>query len=338
MKYHDSIAQAHDKLTKAVTFLRQHQLPATPVNYAVAYEHVSGADAQLSQAVNAQLKSSLPLDNYFIQSLYDQFLVKASESHDQLVDGVDSMITSMTSSNNQSGKIVQNYLQTLDSNLVALNQASENNLQTIISSLIEQTWEMKKSQQQLQNSLAETKKYSENLKSKLQAIKESAKQDAMTGLYNFSAMQEQVEIWLSEKPNRDICAIAIDIDNFSQFNDMYGHMVGDVVLNKVARKIKNYVEDSGLPVRTGGEEFLILIPDIDHDVAREIAEQVRKGVEKMRFVSAKSKRKLPPVTISLGISNYDIREDWYQFMGRMGNTVKIAKAKGKNRVVAEAYA
>ena len=86
---------------------------------------------------------------------------------------------------------------------------------------------------------------------------------------------------------QDIAALAINLDHFRQFNESYGMTIGNVILSKVAQKVKSYVEDSGLPVRMAGEEFLVLIPDADLTSAQEVAEKVRNGVERLQFVNAK---------------------------------------------------
>jgi diguanylate cyclase len=85
----------------------------------------------------------------------------------------------------------------------------------------------------------------------------------------------------------------------------------------------------------GGEEFLILLPDIDLHTANIVAEQVRKGVEKMKFVSSRSKRALPSVTISLSTSSYRDNEQLEHFVGRADNALIHAKFTGRNRVISE---
>ena len=169
----------------------------------------------------------------------------------------------------------------------------------------------------------------------LETLKRNRQVDPLTGLYNRLAMQEHVDLWLTDNPKRQIAAIAVDLDHFRQFNQDYGTNIGDVILSKVAKKISAYVQESGLPVRAGGEEFLILLPDVDLRTASEIAEQIRRGVEKLRFVSSRSKKALPKVTISLGVSLYQAQENWHQFLARSSAVLGIAKKRGRNQVASE---
>ena len=188
----------------------------------------------------------------------------------------------------------------------------------------------------MQQQLLLANQQSHQLRHELEQLKQQRLLDPLTGLYNRLAMQNQLDVWFSEQPQRRVAAIAVNLDHFSRFNQDYGSAIGDVILAKVARKISSYVQSSGLPVRSGGEEFLILLPDVDLRSASEIAEQVRRGVEKLRFVSSRSKKTLPKVTISLGVSLYQHSENWYQFLGRTAAVLLLAKQRGRNQVANEA--
>ena len=124
----------------------------------------------------------------------------------------------------------------------------------------------------------------------------------------------------------------VDIDHFKRFNDNFGHVVGDVILTRVAKKIANYVSQSGMAVRYGGEEFLVLMPDVDLPSCIEVAEKIRQGVEKMRFVSAKTRQRLPQVTISLGVTSRHGNERWQNMVQRADEALYQAKQKGRNQV------
>lgn len=337
MKYHDTLACAQENLSNTVLFLQKHRLAPNPINYTVAYEYVSGTNAELIQMLNEHVKHGMGLDDYLMESFYSQFVAKPSAVNNQIVDSVETVLTDVGQASNGADATLSRYLDSLDNGLVILDENSLETSREAISRLIDMTCEVKHSQQKLNKALREAKQQTDVLQKQLDDAKQEAKQDPLTGLYHFASMQNEVELWLMEQPSRSIAAIAIDIDDFSEFNSSFGYLVGDVVISKVARKIRNYCQDSGLPVRVGGEEFLILIPDTDVQIASEIAEQVRQGVEKIRFVSSKSKRRLPKVTISLGVSNYDVREDWQQFLSRMNGIVNSAKVKGKNQVVTLGY-
>ncbi|WP_199610301.1 GGDEF domain-containing protein [Flocculibacter collagenilyticus] len=333
MKYHDSMDKANDILAKVTQFLTKLALPATPVNYAVAYEHISGRNTPLSQAIRQREKSTLTLDSFFFEELYNEWIAKPHPATENVLEGFGEMLTDIGNSTQKANQSVNQYIEQLDQGLLALDELGNETTKEVIAQLINATYEIKSSQQQLQDQILEVSAQAVGLKQDVDDMKSERLLDNLTGMHNRKSMHESVDIWLTEKPERQIAAIAIDIDHFDHFNENYGFMIGDVVLTKVAKKIQTYIRESGLPVRTGGEEFLLLLPDVELDIAKEIAEQIRKGIEKIRFVSSRSKRTLPKVTISAGVSSYRTHEDWEQFIGRANNGVEKAKQTGRNKVV-----
>jgi diguanylate cyclase len=120
-------------------------------------------------------------------------------------------------------------------------------------------------------------------------------------------------------------------------NEQLGSLISDVLLTKVANKISSYVGESGLPVRSAGDEFLILLPDVERNIAGEIAKKIKQGVEKLRFVSSKSGTRLPQMTLSIGVSDYNVatsansivtqtRKLMRNIAGNLTNQIHIAKA------------
>jgi len=147
------------------------------------------------------------------------------------------------------------------------------------------------------------------LQLELTDIRKNIYLDPLTGLYNRKAMSKHLEAWFKEDPYKEIAAIVININQFNQITNKFGSLISDVLLTKVADKIGSYVDDSGLPVRSAGDEFLILLPDIDRNVAQEIADKIRQGVEKLRFISSKSGIRLPQLTVSTGVNNFKASEN-----------------------------
>ncbi len=335
MKYHESPAQANDIMLKVMVFLNHQGVAANPINYAVAYEHVSGKNQALSQSIEARLAAGRAFDNYVMENLYSEFVLKQSHLQQNIVEHIDEIVDEIDKRSSHSGAAIGRYLDKLDSGLSNLSAQDMPKSRQIIQNLISATEEVKQSQQKLQAQLLRSCSQTEHLRMEIEELQRERTIDALTGFNNAQAVDQYMQLWLEEYPQRKIAAISIDIDHFRQLNDAYGPLVGDVVLSKVAKKISHYVSDSGLPVRVGGEEFLILLPDIDLYSALEVAEQLRKGVEKMKFVSARSKRALPNITVSVGAASYRDSELVDDFIARADNALLQAKNSGRNRVVSE---
>ena len=131
-----------------------------------------------------------------------------------------------------------------------------------------------------------------------------------------------------------------DIDHFKKFNDTYGHDVGDLVLKRVARIVKNTLREVDLLARYGGEEFIILLPDTDQDSAVMTAERIREAVKASQY-------KLPngesiTVTASIGISSTcpersgnDLKTLSDSLIARADVALYQAKAAGRDQVAVD---
>ncbi|MBF0159781.1 MAG: diguanylate cyclase [Magnetococcales bacterium] len=166
----------------------------------------------------------------------------------------------------------------------------------------------------------------------LSTMKESAMTDALTGLRNRRFLQESFESLCSGSKRRGtlVGLLLCDLDHFKQVNDSYGHPAGDEILRQAATLMKEAVRMTDLVFRFGGEEFLIVLVDIEPDQAWQIAEKVRNSIEKHRF-------KLPEgnfieKTVSIGVSEYpkDIDNFW-QAVKYADLALYQSKSSGRNR-------
>jgi diguanylate cyclase (GGDEF)-like protein len=157
--------------------------------------------------------------------------------------------------------------------------------------------------------------------------------DELTGLFNrrqvLSLASNEYE--RSKRYNRPLSAIMIDIDQFKRINDTFGHPVGDRVLRALAACCRANLRSVDLIGRYGGEEFLVLMPETDHERALEAAERIRKQVESMRLPTHRGQVQ---ATISLGVSTLPIGNDLAleQLIINADDALYSAKAAGRNRV------
>lgn len=124
-----------------------------------------------------------------------------------------------------------------------------------------------------------------DLEVKNEELQEMAITDGLTKVYNrrYSMMRLEEEIERSRRYKHPLSILILDIDNFKQVNDEYGHQVGDDVLIKLAKSCQRLIRGSDVMTRFGGEEFMIIFPELDSEHAMCVAEKVRKEIEALQF-------------------------------------------------------
>ena len=157
--------------------------------------------------------------------------------------------------------------------------------------------------------------------------------DALTGLYNRRKFFElgELEIHRYKRFQEPLSAIMLDLDNFKQINDTYGHATGDVVLGSVAVRSKVSIRVIDILGRYGGDEFAILLPNADIHEAEEIAERIRRSVMEE---AVQGPGGVIPIAISLGITQADAETGCLSdLLAQADAALYSAKQKGKNRTV-----
>ena len=182
------------------------------------------------------------------------------------------------------------------------------------------------------------KRYTDYLRSNLDSSLELAIIDQLTGLYNRRYMSSQVDVLIARarRSRNPLAALVVDIDHFKKINDNFGHDVGDEVLREFAVRLASNVRAVDLACRAGGEEFVVLMPETQIADAHRIAERLRLHVAGSPF-RVSGGRELLSVTISIGVAATtvdDVAAD--SLLKRADENVYAAKAKGRNRVIAQA--
>ena len=166
-----------------------------------------------------------------------------------------------------------------------------------------------------------------------ETLRMEAIHDPLTQLYNRRYMEEFLdrEIRHAKRQNSSIGIILFDIDHFKSFNDNYGHEAGDVVLRKISHFIKAHIRTEDIPCRYGGEEFLLIIPDISIKHLKDRAEELRAGIAELTTVYQDITLK---VTISLGLATIpEHGQQISQVINAADTALYQAKDGGRNQVV-----
>ncbi len=163
------------------------------------------------------------------------------------------------------------------------------------------------------------------------AHKKDVLTDSLTGIANRRAYEFELNrrIAQRERDGTPLILMLIDIDHFKKFNDRYGHSAGDAVLQAVAQTLQITIRKADLAARYGGEEFAIILPGINFEEAKDVAERIRRLIEARRFSYESLTLR---VTVSIGLSQLLPGEEAAPFTKRADAALYSSKEGGRNCV------
>ena len=150
--------------------------------------------------------------------------------------------------------------------------------------------------------------------------------DGLTEVYNRTYLRELLvkELNRQKEVGGAVSLLMMDIDYFKVCNDTYGHLTGDQVLIQVANRLKTLLTEPAFFGRYGGEEFLAVLPGYHPEQVRQMAVDIRKGIEDTQFEGITTQ-----VTMSIGVAIYE-GESVEDFINRADQKLYVAKANGRN--------
>lgn len=177
------------------------------------------------------------------------------------------------------------------------------------------------------------KHYSDRLRSAMDDNLALAAIDPLTGLYNRRYAQNHLDLMIARQDmgGHGLAAMALDVDRFKAVNDLYGHAAGDQVLCELARRLRDSVRGVDLVARVGGEEFVVVMPDVPRTHAESVAERVRAMIESDAFRIDDTGAEIA-VTVSIGLAFLRHGEAAGQLLGRADAALYASKSAGRNTV------
>ena len=175
------------------------------------------------------------------------------------------------------------------------------------------------------------RKQHDELTNALTIIQEMAIHDELTGLFNRRQLMALLgkEQTRADRSGQLFCVLMVDIDHFKKVNDSLGHLAGDKVLKETAKAIQNSLRAVDFCGRYGGEEFVLIAGQTTKNGAIVCAERLRGIIESIKFPDLAEGFQ---VTISVGITEYRLREEISETIDRADKALYRAKSAGRNRV------
>ncbi len=167
-----------------------------------------------------------------------------------------------------------------------------------------------------------------------EALRIQSVRDPLTRLYNRRYLEETLnrEMARCKRSKLNLGLIMIDIDHFKDFNDKYGHDVGDIVLCEVASLLQTKLRESDVACRYGGEEFMLVMPGAPQGIVHKRAEETREMIQ--RHEISHNNNRLMHITISVGVASYPGNSESIDGLIKAVDTALYrAKETGRNKVV-----
>jgi diguanylate cyclase (GGDEF)-like protein len=175
---------------------------------------------------------------------------------------------------------------------------------------------------QLRKRLVEQEEAATKQRARAEALYGLSILDPLTGLYNrrFGESRLREEIERAEKSGDPLLLMALDFDRFKEINDNYGHAVGDLALKTFARRLQRAIRACDVPIRLGGDEFLVILPECSQD-------KVQMILSRMDPVEVVWEGRKIPVCFSRGVAQYQVKDTPESMLARADERLYAEKAK-----------
>ncbi|GGI84270.1 GGDEF domain-containing protein [Shewanella gelidii] len=332
------LQEAALNLKKAVPLMLKHQIPTTPTNYALWYAYVGEQNEELNKELDTVVDQFNTCPSSRTQLLYRQYVADPVELDvREMRHNLDAMVTELSQSLKDTNCDATKFQTNIDANFNKLSRIEDEgfNLEQVIElvrSLVQESDNIRSSTQFFTGQLQKYESEISNLKQRLEKSERDILYDALTGVLNRRAYDEDMATIMTQAP-QGTCLILIDIDHFKAFNDNYGHQLGDQVLKAVAKRVNESCRDGAKLYRYGGEEFAVIVPKSKLRIARQLAEAMRRSIEKLSLKDRRKGARIDSITASFGVAEWQTDQSQLQLTDAADKLLYEAKRLGRNRVM-----
>jgi diguanylate cyclase len=327
---------AAEHLRQLIPLMQKHGIPATPENYTVWYEYITGTNAALKADIDILIAEQTPFTSDINADLHERHIRECTLADRTAPGRIADILSDLLQELNAIGEETGRYDAKLQSQLELVQNCRDmQSLESLLIVLADETKHMRRTTQQLREDFEHRSREIMELQDELQLVKRTATSDPLTGLPNRRALLDAMGEQAAQKATARHSLVMIDIDNFKAINDHHGHLIGDRVIRFVADVIRQNTKGQDTPARFGGEEYAILLPNTQLAGALAVAESIRHAISIARLVRSANQDPLGQITISAGVATYRTGEDSMELLERADQSLYLAKERGRNKVVPE---
>ncbi|MFC3050512.1 GGDEF domain-containing protein [Kordiimonas pumila] len=340
MSFSDKKDDANVWAKQAFDLMDNHDIPAAPPNYEIWYNYASERYPELQRTLDQMITKNQRFEGHVNSELYNKFIGTSAETAliqktgTQLQGQLATVLQALGVSSDQingCNTSIRDSVSTYEKDM------GPGSLQSFVQQVVMQTKLIQQSNESLQDKLERSSAEIKALQESLIQIEAEVYSDGLTGIANRKKFDAFLVTAIAdaEDTGKPLCLVFADIDFFKQFNDTFGHQVGDQVLKLVAGTLHANVKGHDLAARYGGEEFALVLPDTTLEGAYRLVEKIRDVIATRTIRNRQKNIDYGQVTISLGIACYRGGEDVADLIDRADKALYTAKDQGRNRAVTE---
>ncbi|MBV7314343.1 GGDEF domain-containing protein [Shewanella sp. NIFS-20-20] len=335
----DALLQtAANHLRKAVPLMMKHQIPTTPTNYALWYAYVAEQQPELNRELDQVIADYQTCPSVTGELLYRQYVADPVELDVRSMrQNLEAMSIELLASLQDTNKDAVKFQNQIDNQFTKLNMIEQEGMSleqvlSLVKSLVSESDSIRQNTGYFTKQLTKAQSEISELRAKLAQSEADMLHDALTGCLNRRAFDMDIKGLFEQSPE-GLCIIMADIDHFKQFNDTFGHQLGDAVLKSVGKRLQEQCRDGAKVYRFGGEEFIIIVAKSNLALARHQAETMRRSLEKLVIKDRRKGAKVDAITASFGVSQWQTKLKIEAVIEEADRQLYQAKHLGRNRVM-----
>ena len=335
-RYTDNLEESLMTCNQVIALTQQLKVPANPVHFTLLFEKISQTDPEFAAQTEQLIQQNRYTDDA-VRPLFLALLKRILHRH-LPTEEVGLLIEHVLQQLDQWSLSSADHQQTIEASIDCLKSCDTQDaaiacLNERIFPTIEQ---INLNTQTLRTQLSNSAEVIRKLKQELDEATSLAKTDSLTGIPNRRGFDELVaeRIQHANKKQRSFALLLLDLDHFKKINDHFGHLVGDSALRYIARSLHKETKGQDAISRLGGEEFAILLTDIEFNNAMLVAEKIRTHIA-AKSLRVKDHDDPLRFTISIGVAMYQFGENADRLFERADKALYMAKRTGRNRTCSE---
>ena len=307
MRYQQSREESAEILRRALQLMSPHPAGYHPLSYAVWYEHAADLNPPLTQELD-KLRACASM-------LTDTEICRLHALHTAAAEGT-----------------LQSFTETLAHTTERLAEPDPQSVRTLLKDLLAQASHVQSTLRGLHAQLAKQREEVAGVIERLERAQTEPLRDPLTGLENLAGFRRAFDGQDDPADFSAVVLLAVDIDYFKRINDTHGHVIGDKVLMKVAKILREQLGGEDVAARVGGDEFVVLLRGKALGAAAALAERIRSATQRSLIVHPDGAQFAGEVTLSIGVASGRGDDSLETLRHRADAALYDAKAAGRNRV------